>query len=922
MEINPSKYHQELNNAKDFYLKIFDDFPALIWRSDTDKSCNFFNKSWLEFRGRTMEQELGNGWTQGVHPDDFDFCLETYTRAFDKRENFEMEYRLKNKTGDYCCIQDFGQPFYNQDKTFLGYIGFCYDISDRKKIEHQLKKSEQNYRNLFEHSAIPIWEEDFSGVKAHFEKLKSEGVRDFRYHFENHTEEIYMLVELIKIVDINETSVKFFNVKSKDDIHKNLIHYFSEVSIEIFKDELVALSTGETHFECEIPIKSIIGEIKYLQLFLQVCPGYEDTLSKIYVSFTDITKIKKTENDLIISKEKIEESEIKYRTIVNSLPQFISYINKDLIYEFVNDTYLQRFNLQKESVFGKPLIELIGSNSLQKAKPHLDRTLLGETVNYSEHFVYPNGLELYIDGTLIPKMNQDNDVEGYFAVLNDVTERVLNTKKIEESEHKYRLLAENSSDVVWLIDLNLQFKYISPSVEKVFGYTLDEAHDLHIDKICEPETISWLKSILKLRIDEFHSTNSFSPQIYELECIHKNGSKVFTEISVKFITDSNNNILAIQGTSRDISDRKKTEQTINKLQKAVESSMACIVITDREGNIEYTNPYFTDHTGYTPEESLGKNPRILKTDLHNRSYYKQLWNTIKSGNTWEGEFCNRKKTGEVFWEKAVISPIWNKNTEITHFVAIKTDITEAKKINEELVIAKERAEESDRLKTAFLENISHEVRTPINAILGFSMFLLKPDLTEEKKKQYTEILHKSTNQLLTIVENTVTLAHIETKQIHVNSMFFSPNDLINELFTHYGYKKQILGKSHIDLAVNKSVADDFKIFSDYTRLNQIFGILLDNSLKFTENGKVEFGYSLTGKAINFYVKDTGIGIPSEKQKVIFKSFTQSDLTIRQSFGGLGVGLTIALGLIKLLHGEIKISSHKNKGTEIIFSLPF
>ena len=128
----------EITKAKELYLKIFEEFPALIWRSRLDKLCDYFNKTWLDFTGRSMEQEFGNGWAEGVHPDDFDSCLQTYVTSFDKREAFLMEYRMKNKLGDYCWIRDFGRPFYDLDNSFLGYIGSCYDITEIKDNEHKL----------------------------------------------------------------------------------------------------------------------------------------------------------------------------------------------------------------------------------------------------------------------------------------------------------------------------------------------------------------------------------------------------------------------------------------------------------------------------------------------------------------------------------------------------------------------------------------------------------------------------------------------------------------------------------------------------------------------------------------------------------------------------------------------------------------
>lgn len=131
----------EIKQAKELYLKIFEDFPALIWRSRLDKQCDYFNRTWLEWTGKTLDQEFGDGWTQGIHTEDFDQCLETYVKAFDKREPFYMEYRLLDKHGDYRWIGDHGRPFYDlDDVTFLGYIGSCYDITENKLNEQKLVK--------------------------------------------------------------------------------------------------------------------------------------------------------------------------------------------------------------------------------------------------------------------------------------------------------------------------------------------------------------------------------------------------------------------------------------------------------------------------------------------------------------------------------------------------------------------------------------------------------------------------------------------------------------------------------------------------------------------------------------------------------------------------------------------------------------
>lgn len=182
----------ETTQAKELYLKIFEDFPALIWRARLDKLCDYFNKTWLEFTGRTMKQEFGNGWAEGVHPDDFDLCLQTYVTAFDKRESFLMEYRMKNKLGEYCWIRDFGRPFYDVDNTFLGYIGSCYDITEIKQTELIIKQNNKELQKLNTDKDL------FISILAH----------DLKSPFNSILGYLGLLKENIRVYDINKIEVQ------------------------------------------------------------------------------------------------------------------------------------------------------------------------------------------------------------------------------------------------------------------------------------------------------------------------------------------------------------------------------------------------------------------------------------------------------------------------------------------------------------------------------------------------------------------------------------------------------------------------------------------------------------------------------------------------------------------------------------------
>ena len=375
-------------------------------------------------------------------------------------------------------------------------------------------------------------------------------------------------------------------------------------------------------------------------------------------------------------------------------------------------------------------------------------------------------------------------------------------------------------------------------------------------------------------------------------------------------------------TAVDISRRKLAEKEVIKLQKAIENSKASVVITDQDGNIEYANPYFSQLSGYTREEYTGKNPAIIKSGYHSKEYYKELWDTIKSGQTWEGEFLNQKKNGQLYWENAIISPVLNDKNEIIHFVAIKTDITSAKKINLELIKAKEHAEESDNLKTAFLNNISHEIRTPFNGILGFLSLIQNDDVTHNERDEYIALINASAQRLINTINDIAEISQIQARQVTVTLTETDIFSLTSELFDRFTYNAEIKGlKFHIknDLPQNLNY-----INTDRIKLNSILNSLISNGIKFTKEGSVCLGIRLNDSQtdyIEFSITDTGIGIPENQQQTIFEQFRQGDGSNTRQFEGLGLGISIAKAYVELLGGSIWVASDIGKGSTFRFTVP-
>ncbi len=366
-------------------------------------------------------------------------------------------------------------------------------------------------------------------------------------------------------------------------------------------------------------------------------------------------------------------------------------------------------------------------------------------------------------------------------------------------------------------------------------------------------------------------------------------------------------------------EQKRTEEFNQKLSKATEQSPVSIVITNVNGTIEYINPKFTQVTGYTKKEALGRNPRFLKSGEHNRSFYENLWNTILSGKEWKGELHNRKKDGSLYWENALISPIFNDAGEITHFIEVKEDITEKKKILSELIRAKEKAEESDRLKTAFLQNMSHEIRTPLNGILGFADLLAYGQIPPGQAKEYSRFILKSGQRLLQLINNILDISRIETGSIPLHTKAFNLHRFLRDLCGPFR-----LGANKKGLAFDCKLPpteSEGNIVSDSDKIGQILTNLLGNALKFTSNGGIELGFNKKNGEILFWVKDTGRGIAPEHRERIFERFYQADISISRDFEGAGLGLPISKGLVELLGGTIWLESEVGKGTTFFFTIP-
>lgn len=505
-------------------------------------------------------------------------------------------------------------------------------------------------------------------------------------------------------------------------------------------------------------------------------------------------------------------------------------------------------------------------------------------------------------------------------------------ESLEQREEYFRALIENASEGITVLDRNGTVRYQSPFVERVLGYKPEDligqrppvSHPIHQDDL---SVIAAFGSILQ---------TPGAIETAEIRIQHKNGQWRNIEVTGHNLLD-NPRVAGVVLNYRDITERKQAEEQLRKLSRAVEQSPASVVITDTAGNIEYVNPRFTQITGYTFEEAIGKNPRILKSGETPLEVYKQLWDTITSGGEWRGEFHNKKKNGELYWELSSISPILDASGAISHFLAVKEEITERKRTEAALAAANaelERAllnarelavaaQAANRAKSEFLTNVSHEIRTPLTTVLGFTELTLSTQLDVEQRESLQQV-HTAGEMLLELLNNILDLSRIEAARLDLEQINFDLPSLLQQVMIALASRAAAKG---LRFSHSLSPNTPASIVGDPTRLRQVLLNLLDNAIKYTERGEVTLEVwleqkSLESMLLHFAVKDTGIGIPEEKQGPIFEPFTQADGDISRKYGGTGLGLAISKKLVEKFGGELWVESKVGQGSTFHFFAPF
>jgi len=355
------------------------------------------------------------------------------------------------------------------------------------------------------------------------------------------------------------------------------------------------------------------------------------------------------------------------------------------------------------------------------------------------------------------------------------------------------------------------------------------------------------------------------------------------------------------------------------MSRAIEQSPVVNIITDVNGTIQYVNPKFQELTGYTPEEAIGRNPRVFSAQLQPKEIYAELWKTISSGQKWQGELCNKKKNGEIYWERATISPVRDEDGKTTQYIAVLEDVTEKLAAAELLRQAKETSDTANRAKSEFLANMSHEIRTPLNAIISMAYLAMKTDLNP-KQKDYIGKIHYSGGHLLGVINDILDLSKIEAGKLGIEISAFNFDRLMENITTligGYALPKNLTLNFDVDSTLPKQIKGDF------LRLGQVLVNFANNAIKFTESGGItirirKLEETSSDILVRFEIQDTGIGLTPEQLEKLFQPFQQADASITRKFGGTGLGLVISKRLAEMMGGNVGVESEFGKGSTFWF----
>ncbi len=770
------------------------------------------------------------------------------------------ETKRLRKDGSLVSVSLSVSPVLDADGNIIGFTKIARDITARKKAEDQLKESEQKYRLMVERNLAGIYQTTPDGT----------------------------------ILACNDAFARKLGYPShKDLLLKNAgILYFSNEERNAFIARL--RKTGKLKSP-EMMLKHRNGSPVYFVENCSISKNLESGEEIIDGVMIDITGRRKAEQQLRSQYGLLI-------ALINSTKNIIIFsLDKNYCYTAFNDCHIAEMKKvwNQDIKIGKNLLEYMNLPEVSAlAKRSIDRTLQGES--FSEIQQQP-GVDICYEFTWNP-IFQNEEVTGVTVFIQDISERRKVEAALQKSKAILRNVLDNAPIGIWMLNSDGHMLFVNKAYCDAIG--ISEGRFLtvpHYAILYPPEIAAACIA------SDQRAIAGKGPYISNERLLFTDGKVHDVEILKIRISDEQGGNAGLIGLMQDVTERKLSEEKILQLSQAVEQSPVSIVITDTTGAIQYVNQKFVDITGYGYEEAIGKNPNILKSGHTSPEEYKQLWDTIVSGAEWHGEFQDKKKDGSLYWESAAISPIINAEGIITHFLAIKEDITGRKKSEEKL---KDTITELEQ----FAYVASHDLQEPLRMVTSFLTQLEKKygDVVDEKGKKYIDFAVDGAQRMRQIIQDLLEFSRVGRTDDKLEAVDL--NELIKEI--QVLFRKQVEEKdAHIH-------ADTLPVINDYkTPLRQVFQNLIGNALKYGKKD-VPVKIDITVKELKNYwqfaVADNGIGIDKEYFDKIFVIFQR--LHNKDVYSGTGIGLALTKKIINKQGGKIWLESEPGKGTTFYFTI--
>jgi PAS domain S-box-containing protein len=524
------------------------------------------------------------------------------------------------------------------------------------------------------------------------------------------------------------------------------------------------------------------------------------------------------------------------------------------------------------------------------------------------------------------RRDTQGQVTGVEGLMQDITGRELAEAERDLFSEALRQLPQP----VLLTDAQGLITYVNPAFTRLFNYPPSDLLGQPVSCLAPPAG-----PVPQDQANVEALVRQQGAWYGELERLAHDGSLIPVAMTMGTIHSGRDELAGMVAHYMDLRPRRTQELLVHKLSLAVEQSSESIVITDLSSRIEYVNEAFLLNTGYRREEVLGQNPRLLHSGLTPRDTFVDLWRTLSQGLSWKGEFINRRKDGTEYIESASITPLRESGKAISHYVAVKQDITEYKRLMEELERhrhhleelvaqrtaeldqARGAAEAANRAKSQFLANMSHEIRTPLTAIVGFAESMLESGQSMDERIEAITTVIRNGRHLQSLISDILDFSKIEAERIEIEKVAVPLPALLADVRA-----SQVRGKDQ-DFSMHFLPPLPAVITSDPLRIRQILVNLISNAAKFTPaDGSIRMIVSLDQdlEQLMISVQDTGIGIAAQEQERLFEPFVQADASTTRQFGGTGLGLTISRALAQRLGGDIQVISQRDLGSLFVLTL--